>query len=32
MKDENGNLLADCYKILNKWKNYFSVTESVERQ
>jgi hypothetical protein len=24
VKDENGDLLADSYNILNKWKNYFS--------
>jgi hypothetical protein len=24
MKDENGDLLADSYNILNRWKNYFS--------
>jgi hypothetical protein len=24
MKDENGNLLADSYSILNRWKNYLS--------
>jgi hypothetical protein len=24
VKDENGNLLADSQKILNKWNNYFS--------
>jgi hypothetical protein len=24
VKDENGDLLADPYNILNKWKNYYS--------
>jgi hypothetical protein len=24
VKDENGDLLADSYSILNRWKNYFS--------
>jgi hypothetical protein len=24
VKDENGDLLADFYNILNRWKNYFS--------
>jgi hypothetical protein len=24
VKDENGDLLADPYNILNRWKNYFS--------
>jgi hypothetical protein len=24
VKDENGNLLADFYNILNSWKSYFS--------
>jgi hypothetical protein len=24
MKDENGDLLADFHRILNRWKNYFS--------
>jgi hypothetical protein len=24
VKDENGDLLADLHKILNRWKNYFS--------
>jgi hypothetical protein len=24
VKDENGDLLADSYNILNRWKNYFS--------
>jgi hypothetical protein len=23
LKDESGNLLADPYKNLNRWKNYF---------
>jgi hypothetical protein len=23
VKDENGNLLADCHNILKIWKNYF---------
>jgi hypothetical protein len=27
VKDENGDLLADSHNILNRWKNYFSVTE-----
>jgi hypothetical protein len=24
VKDENGDLLADSHKILNRWRNYFS--------
>jgi hypothetical protein len=24
LNDENGDLLADSYNILNRWKNYFS--------
>jgi hypothetical protein len=24
VKDENGDLLADSYNILNRWKKYFS--------
>jgi hypothetical protein len=24
VKDENGDLLADCHSILNRWKIYFS--------
>jgi hypothetical protein len=24
VKDENGDLLADSYNILNRWKNFFS--------
>jgi hypothetical protein len=24
VKDESGDLLADSYSILNRWKNYFS--------
>jgi hypothetical protein len=24
VKDENGDMLADSYNILNRWKNYFS--------
>jgi hypothetical protein len=24
VKDKNGDLLADFYNILNRWKNYFS--------
>jgi hypothetical protein len=24
VKDENGDLFADCHNILNKWKNFFS--------
>jgi hypothetical protein len=27
VKDENGDLLADSHNILNRWNNYFSVTE-----
>jgi hypothetical protein len=27
VKDENGDLLADSYTILNRWKNYFSLIE-----
>jgi hypothetical protein len=23
MKDENSDLLAECHKFLNRWKNYF---------
>jgi hypothetical protein len=29
VKDDNGQLLADSYNILNRWKNYFSVIECV---
>jgi hypothetical protein len=25
VKDENGDLLADSYNILNRWKNYFQL-------
>jgi hypothetical protein len=24
VKDENGDLLADCHNTLNRWKKYFS--------
>jgi hypothetical protein len=24
VKDQNGDLLADSYNILNRWKSYFS--------
>ena len=24
VKDEKGNLVADCYSILARWRNYFS--------
>jgi hypothetical protein len=27
VKDENGDLLVDSHNILNRWKNYFTVTE-----
>jgi hypothetical protein len=30
-KDENGDLLADSYNILNRWKNYFSQLLNVHR-
>jgi hypothetical protein len=23
VKDENGDLLADCHRMLNRWKNHF---------
>jgi hypothetical protein len=26
-KDGHGNWLADSHNILNKWENYFSITE-----
>jgi hypothetical protein len=29
VKDDNGDLLADSYKFLNKWKNYFSQLSNV---
>jgi hypothetical protein len=25
IKDENGDLLADLYNVLNRWKNHFSL-------
>jgi Golgi nucleoside diphosphatase len=31
VKDENGDLLADSHKILNRWKNYFSQLLKVHR-
>jgi hypothetical protein len=31
VKDENGDLLADSYIILNSWKNYFSQLLNVHR-
>jgi hypothetical protein len=31
VKDENGDLLADSYNILNRWKNYFSQLLNVHR-
>jgi hypothetical protein len=31
VKDENGDLLADPYNILNRWKNYFSQLLNVHR-
>jgi hypothetical protein len=31
VKDENGDLLANCHNILNRWKNYFSQLLSVHR-
>jgi hypothetical protein len=31
VKDENGNLLADSYNILNRWKNCFSQVLNVHR-
>jgi hypothetical protein len=30
VKDENGDLLADSYNILNSWKNYFHKLLSVD--
>jgi hypothetical protein len=32
VKDENGDVLADSYNILNRWKNYFPVIESAKYQ
>jgi hypothetical protein len=31
VKDENGDLLADCHSIFNRWKNYFSQLLNVHR-
>jgi hypothetical protein len=31
VKDENGDLLAGSYNILNRWKNYFSQLLIVHR-
>jgi hypothetical protein len=31
VKDENGDLLVDTHRILNRWKNYFSQLLSVCR-
>jgi hypothetical protein len=31
VKDENGDLLAECHNILNRWKNYFSQLLNVHR-
>jgi hypothetical protein len=31
VKDENGDRLADCHNILNKWKNYYSQLFNVHR-
>jgi hypothetical protein len=31
VKDEKGDLLADSYNILNKWKNFFSQLLNVHR-
>jgi hypothetical protein len=30
-KNENGDFLADCQNILNRWKNYFSQVLNVHR-
>jgi hypothetical protein len=30
VKVDNGDLLADCYNILNRWKNYFSQVVNVQ--
>jgi hypothetical protein len=30
-KVENGDLLADCHSILNRWKNYFSLFLNVHK-
>jgi hypothetical protein len=30
-KSQNGDLLADSHKILNRWKNYFSQLLNVHR-
>jgi hypothetical protein len=30
VKDENGDKLADCHNILNRWKNYFSELLNVQ--
>jgi hypothetical protein len=32
LKDGNGDLLADSHNIINRRKNYFSVTEHVQCQ
>jgi hypothetical protein len=31
VKDENGDLLADSHKILNKWNNYYFQLLNVHR-
>jgi hypothetical protein len=31
VKDENGDLVADCQNILNRWENYFSQLLNVHR-
>ncbi|KAJ4429975.1 hypothetical protein ANN_22179 [Periplaneta americana] len=31
IKDENGDLLADCHSILNRWKNYFEQLLNIHR-
>jgi hypothetical protein len=31
VKDENGDLLAGAYNILDRWKNYFSQLLNVHR-
>jgi hypothetical protein len=31
VKDENGELLADSQNILNRWKDYYSQLQNVQR-
>jgi hypothetical protein len=31
VKDDNGDLLADCHNVFNRWKNYFSQVLNVYR-